>query len=230
MTRVLNRCPGIAIGIERYKNLKHSELGEHLFTEERFFDFRAGDTNVIWPKYYSKLRKKFVKAKWFGDKLPRYYMKYSFLFERFENSVVIFMLRDIHDVASSWNKRAETLGDTWPESHDYKEAVSEWNRALKQTLEFKRKYGNRLLIVEYEKIFSGDSAILAEILTRLNLPMRKSALRMFRTATQDWDEISQKPRHVRDGQAEFISLQADMRSYETLKRLAISHQFEAIDI
>ena len=221
ITQLLNFHPNIVIGIERYKNVKRADLCEQLFTAERFFDFRQSDTNVLFPGTYLKLREKYRDATWIGDKWPRYYTRYEELFEKFEDCVVIFMLRDVHAVASSWNKRAENPADRWPESNDYTRAVEEWNLSLKRTLEFKRKYKNRLLIVEYEQLFSGDIVIFKRILHRLNLAMPKPLLRRFRGITRNWDERSRKPLAQREGQTDFVNAHADMQSCAKLRRLAL---------
>jgi hypothetical protein len=219
--QLLNRHPDIAIGIERYKNLGAAGLGERLFDRERFFDFRETDTNVRALSTYARLEKKYDDAKWVGDKVPRYYTRYEALFEKFKESVVIFVLRDIHAVASSWNKRAEDPEDTWPEANDYVQAVREWNEALERTLAYKQKYRNRLMIIEYEKLFSGDILVLKRILRRLELDAPRSMVRQFRKMTQSWSERSHKPAAEREGQRAFIREHADMKKCAQLKRLAV---------
>lgn len=224
MTKLLNRHPQIVLGVERYKYLKTKDLGEHLFMEDRFFDFRPTDTNVRAAQSYVQLREKFSNAAWIGDKVPRYYTKYEQLFEAFRDSVVIFMLRDIHAVASSWNRRAENPEDDWPEANDYTRAVEEWNLSLTRTLEFKRKYKKRLFVVEYEKLFSGNFMILRRILRGLNLPVPKQTQRQFKGMTRDWQKRSEKPLLERPGQAAYLNEHADLKSYAKLKRLAISEK------
>jgi hypothetical protein len=221
IAQLLNRHPRIALGIERYKNIGPAGLDEHLFEQQRFFDFRSTDTNVRALATYARLEKKYANAIWLGDKVPRYYTRYDALFEKFSNSVVIFMLRDVHAVAASWNKRAEDPEDTWPEGNDYVQAVREWNDSIELTLEFKQKYRNRLLVVEYEKLFSGDAAVLRRILRRLELEPSKSFLRQFRTTTRNWTDRSQRQFGERDGQSRYIDTHADMKKCAALKRLAV---------
>jgi hypothetical protein len=220
IAQLLNRHPKIVVGIERYKNLKPADLGEHLFAVERFFDFRPTDTNVRARNVYSRLEKKYRNTTWRGDKVPRYYTRYDTLFEKFEKSVVIFMLRDVHAVASSWNKRAEDPEDKWPEGNNYVQAVKEWNASLSLTLESKEKYGDRMLVVEYERLFSGDADVLHGILRKMKLQAPKVLLRQFEIMTRDWEKRTQKPSSVRDGQARFVDANADLQSYSKLKSFA----------
>jgi hypothetical protein len=131
------------------------------------------------------------------------------------------MLRDIHAVASSWNDRAQNPEDRWPESNDYIEAVREWNEALALTLGIDKKYKKRLLVVEYEQLFSGNVAVLTNILERLNLTAPDIVLRQFQGMTRDWEKRSQKPLNEREGQADFINANADMESYAKLRDVAV---------
>jgi hypothetical protein len=218
--QLLNRHPKVAVGIERYKNLKPADLGEHLFANERFFDFRPTDTNVRAQNVYSRLEKKYQNATWRGDKVPRYYTRYDTLFEKFESSIVVFMLRDVHAVASSWNKRAEDPEDKWPEGNNYVQAVKEWNESLALTLESRQKYGERLLVVEYERLFSGDIDVLHGILRKMKLLAPKVLLRQFDIMTRDWEKRIQKTSSARDGQVRFIDANADVQSYSKLKSFA----------
>ena len=223
IAQLLNHHPKISVGIERYKNVKPADLGEHLFVRERFFDFRPTDTNIRARKTYVQLETKYQNARWLGDKVPRYYTRYDALFEHFRKSVVIFMLRDIHAVASSWNKRAQDPEDKWPENNNYIEAVREWNEALALTLKIGEKYRNRLLVVEYEQLFCGNVAVLTNILARLNLVAPNNVLRLFQNMTRDWEKRYQKSLIECEWQAYFINANADIESYAKLRDAAVQN-------
>jgi hypothetical protein len=225
MATLLNCHPEIALGIERYKNVKPKDLGKHLFAKERFFDFRATDTNVRDPEIYAQLEKKFSQIRLVGDKVPRYYTRYAELFAAFPGCVVIFMLRDIHAVASSWNIRAVRKknrthpGDGWSENDDYIKAVEQWNSALRHTMRFKKKFGERLIVVEYEKLFSGDIELFKSIIGQLGLEFSDALAADFRRKTQNWEALSKKERLEYEGQRRYIEGRADMRTYERLKNI-----------
>ncbi|MGD0143259.1 MAG: hypothetical protein ABSC92_08880, partial [Rhizomicrobium sp.] len=98
------------------------------------------------------------------------------------------------------------------------------------TLNIEEKYRNRLLVVEYERLFSGDAGVLKSILKKLNLALPNSLLRQFQGMTRDWETRSQKPLNEREGQEDFIRANADMKGYAKLKRLAVQGIAEAHDV
>ena len=72
VARLLQAHPRVVIGMERYKFLlsrrrDRGTFGPTLFERERFFDFRAGDTNVNpdlghFEGHYIKARRRFENA------------------------------------------------------------------------------------------------------------------------------------------------------------------------
>lgn len=137
---LLNLHPQIALGVERFRKLALSGPTDRLFTpalfnSERFFSFQPGDTNVRADAVYKRMQSKFGTAIFVGDKIPRLYVKFSMLMERFDRPNIIYIVRDLAAVARSWNARADNPADAaWPESNDYKKAVVEWNRGNKLAL------------------------------------------------------------------------------------------------
>jgi hypothetical protein len=110
------------------------------------------------------------------------------------------MLRDIHAVSSSWNRRADDPDDMrWPESNDYVSAVAEWNFSLQQTLKFKERYPDLLLIVEFERFYCGDPVVLENILHKLALSAPDRMLKRFQAMTSDWERRSKEPLCKREG-------------------------------
>ena len=59
-----------------------------------------------------------------GDKYPQLYKFWPSLFDEFgAEGKYIFIIRNIEDVASSFNLRAQNPRDKWPEKNDYRKAV-----------------------------------------------------------------------------------------------------------
>jgi hypothetical protein len=220
MANLLNSHPKIAIGIERFKNVPRREITRDLFTKERFFDFRPSDTNVQQPRTYERLSCKFDSATLIGDKVPRYYTFYDDLFSRFDDCVIIYMLRQISAVALSWNARAQDSKDTaWPETNDYKRAVDEWNSSIETTRAAKEKYKNRLLIVEYERLFSGDILVLQRLLRKIGLTLSPEMRKYYLATTNNWRPNSD--RLPLNGQDAYLAEHANLSAFAQLRKLAI---------
>ena len=160
--RLLTRHPKIGMGVERYINKVDGnfiELTADLFKKERFFSLQKGDTH--FPdltsggagRYYADLQPRFDDCEWLGDKMPILYKNYQGLFYRFPNAHVIFILRDVYDVANSFMARLENKEDNW--GHDYKDAVKKWNDSLERTYRFK-KNGAKIFCIDYEELYYSD--------------------------------------------------------------------------
>lgn len=218
VTELLNRHPEIAIGVERFKGVPPSELSPDLFSHDRFFDFRETDTNIKLPRHYEKLAAKFDSAKIIGDKVPRYYVRYNVLMERFPGSQVIYMLRDIDGVALSWDARSANKEDHWPESNNYEKAVEEWNKGIALTIDAKAKYGKRIIIVAYEDLFFGDIAVLQRLMRRIDLPLAPQERKFFEKRQA---EFKPNARSIKPEQRKFIDRTADREGYLKLREFAI---------
>ena len=82
--------------------------------------------------FHQKLSKKFDGSSIVGDKYPQLYKFWPSLFENFgKDGRFLFIMRDIEDVASSFNVRASNPKDKWPEENNYKKDKSS---ILKKTL------------------------------------------------------------------------------------------------
>lgn len=151
--------PRIALGLERYikRSLGPQFLSPALFEKDRFFSLRAGDTFYTslqeFHPYYGRLAPRFDDCLLYGDKIPKLYENYPRLEENFSHPKVIFVLRNIFDIASSVNQRADK-GKNWRSDRDYSKAVRDWNRALHATLE--NIDAMDICVVEYETFFSGQ--------------------------------------------------------------------------
>lgn len=159
--RLISAHPGIAVGLERYIGLIQPEfsLCKELFEEDRFFDWHEGDTHFKnltdghAGKYYRQLRERYHQCQLFGDKIPPLYNSYRKLHDSFGTVKILFIFRNIFDVAQSFNLRARQ-GINWPATKDYTAAVTNWNSSLSNTLEY-IKAGGDVLCLEYEDLFWG---------------------------------------------------------------------------
>jgi len=135
-------------------------LAPELFEKERFYTLKEGDTHKKSletggaGEYYSALKDTYNDCVFYGDKAPRLFKHYKDLFENFSNIKIIFIYRNIFDVAQSFETRKAKPDDGW--DRGYKSAVSEWNQSLNQTLRWLEKEPANILPIEYEALFFGD--------------------------------------------------------------------------
>jgi hypothetical protein len=164
LAQLIGNHGNIIMGMERFGHLtskQNFKLTPEHFTQERFFSMHPEDTFYSsFDEFHSwdpNIRAKFPEAKYIGDKRPGMYDAYDELFQTFQQAHVIFIYRDIYDVASSWNKRAEE-GQNWPAHLDFRKAVHAWNQSMKCTLEAIDK-GLNVIPVNYEGIFLEEKPI-----------------------------------------------------------------------
>jgi hypothetical protein len=186
-TDLLNIHSAIALGIERYKYLygRNLELDHSLFERPRFFDFRETDTNITpktrFGEAYDRLERKFDRATFIGDKLPRLYQFYDQIAAAFPSARFIYLIRHPVPVASSWQVRANDGKDSWPNKNNYLEAINEWNRANLLTSRYRKANAEKIKVVEYEQLFSGDDFTLRQIFDWLKIPATPKVLAYYKT-------------------------------------------------
>ena len=158
--RLVASHKSVALGLERYINraLSHEFLDPSLFDQERFFRVEADDTfyselNEFHP-YYQELKSRYQNCSHYGDKVPRLYLHLDRLKTTFPGAKIMFILRNIFDVAVSVNRRAQE-GNNWPKDRNYKVAVRDWNQSLTSVLQ--RIRDQDILVVEHETLFSGEA-------------------------------------------------------------------------
>ncbi|WP_417528777.1 sulfotransferase family protein [Marinomonas shanghaiensis] len=165
LVRILSFSKDIVIGMERFGHLvskKKFQLNKSHFETERFFKLEPNDTfydDIIkfhW-KLYPNMREKYETAKIVGDKRPDLYQSYDELFKNFPEAKVIFIYRQLDEVASSYTARARQQ-DSWPTNKDYKQAVVDWNESLYLTLKALKK-GYNIKVVEYKSIFQSNMSL-----------------------------------------------------------------------
>ncbi len=166
LSNLLRVHPAIGLGRERFADhyFYENDFPQSLFERERF-------CKIILPSdshhrelepYYGDLYGRFEVCRFIGDKIPPIALDYTRLLRNFERPRIVFMLRNIFDVADSFNMRARKARasgrtDGWPWERGSAEAISEWNRSLKQTLMSADLI--QLHVVVYERLFQGDSEV-----------------------------------------------------------------------
>jgi hypothetical protein len=225
--RLVSAHPEVAIGIERYIGLakpKEFSLSEDLFDESRFFDLHEADTHYKnlfeggRGKYYQELISRYSNCKIWGDKIPPLYNYYNELSSSFAGVKIIFIFRNIFDVAQSFNARAEQ-GVHWPPSRDYSVAVTRWNQSLMKTLQYVKK-GGEVLCLEYEELFWGG--VQPEIIENfLGLSASNELSEQLESLVKESTELDQKREvSLTTPQKQYLMHKANFGAYKEMLRLS----------
>lgn len=212
----------IVMGMERFGHLvakSHFSLTPGHFERSRFLAIEADDTFYsdfdAFHSWDPHIREKFDGAVYIGDKRPGLCAVYDELFSAFPGATVIFIYRNVCDVAASWNKRAED-GENWPASLDFQKAVHAWNQSMSATAAALAE-GMNILPVSYEEIFiSGQSP--GPLFTRLGLEFDETARAMYRNQLQNSARLIELREAFRlsDEQRSFVNEAASFRYLKTL--------------
>jgi hypothetical protein len=174
MHELISGHPRACIGRERYATVfnRKRPFTEELFEKERFLTWRPDDTfydQVRFEGYHRGFAEKFDACTVVGDKLPYLYRRWDDVFALRPQPSVVFLTRNVIDVAESYNHRARSLYDPWPVAKNPDRAVREWNEAMRLVSEaVEAGYGSRLLVVEYEGFFE-DPQRMRGLLRQLGL-------------------------------------------------------------
>ena len=143
MVHLLNQHKSVILGMERYKKYCNKDkihfINVNSFEPDNFFNLKLEETNIHpkndlkWSNFYNSLKSKFYNNNEFdyfliGDKIPTLERFLGYLNTEFQDVKIIFMLRDIYELAASFNARAENPQDVnWGANKNYKKAVTQWN-------------------------------------------------------------------------------------------------------
>jgi len=151
----------VAIGVERYLDKVYPKFNliQQDFLKERFLNLKNsnGETNLFSNHaYYKALEPRYNECTYYGDKIPFLYENFEEFFKTFPNANVLFIIRNLYDVAQSYKVRYLDNEDSW--NRDVKTAVRDWNRANDKAIAaIKNK--RKLKIIEYEKFFFNSSKL-----------------------------------------------------------------------
>lgn len=227
MVDLLNTHPAICMGVERYKRYyrRNRAYPAALLAKERFLTFEEGDTNTNperkpWKPLYQSLAAKWDSATVVGDKEG--FAALPHIVAGVPEPRIIYMLRQISTLASSWNSRAASPKDKWPERNDFRAAVNRWNEANALAYSYADRLGGNLLVINYETFFAGDDSYAGRLMQFLSLePGNSEFMHAYHASARHYrDVVSQKPPLVLDGQVEHLEQAADMETYRRLAKLA----------
>jgi len=211
----------IKMGVERYGNRFYTRdfLTPELFEKDRFFSLEEGDTFYpdleAFNSYYSKAHAGYEDAIYVGDKIPKLYNYFDRLQENFSNAKIIFIFRNIFDVAASYKARLLDENDNW--SMGVSEAVADWNASLQSAL----SYTGQIALVDYEKLFIQREGLDA-IYAFLDLDVSESVQATFTNLVARSGTLEQsRARALTALEVKEICETADFESYRTLIKAAV---------
>jgi hypothetical protein len=229
---VMASHPEVALGVERYKRLWLGRAIETLtpehFERDRFFDFSDGLTNLVpeqhpqWAAYYARMAAKWDTATYVGDKVTSLRMRQ--VWELHPEARFVCIVRDINEVAHSWNARAHDPGDlSWSPTADARVAVRRWNAALRTIRVAHREHPDRIVVVEYARFFGDPQATpLHAVLDFLGLAVEPGIAAAFAAAHEAYTStIADKPRELPEADRAFIDAEANRRLWRRVKRIAV---------
>ena len=229
LLQVVNAHPEVVVGHERYKRVISGgidRLAPELFTRERFFDFSDGETNqdpeeaLRWGIDYAALDAKFDTATYVGDKMTT--VRFDAVHARLPEAKFVFIVRDIDQVALSWDRRAQDAADRWPEQADARVSVERWNTALRRIRRAVRQHPSLAHVVEYGRFFGDPAATaLRGVLEFLGLPWEPSVAAEFERVHREYvEQVAGRDRSLSPELRAFVDEIADRRLWEQVSQLA----------
>lgn len=163
LAELLNAHEGICLGIERFKfqYLRRNNYDAGLFARERFFDFRTEDTNLTpeakphWAPVYEEMARKWDSAAVIGDKVPDMAPILGDFLRANPDFRCIYILRNLKDVALSWQARADRVRDSWPAGKGFEAACESWDAQMRaiHALTEQKAVRPRILVLNYDTMY-----------------------------------------------------------------------------
>ena len=174
--RLLTASPEIVLGVERFgmRLMTEESIRPEHFEKTRFFQLEDGDTFYDdldrFQSYYSIARERFSDADIVGDKIPFLYYKLAHIGRQFPGAKVVFIFRNIFDVAASYQRRAENSDDHyWRRNQGVECAVKDWHDAIEAFTH--SPFSLDIYPVSYEDLFMSEVGLEA-LMTFLNIKNR----------------------------------------------------------
>lgn len=228
LQRVLDPHPDIALGLERYKRLWGARIGEldagH-FERERFFDFSDGLTNITPDVDWAAPRIELLDGKWDaaryrGDKMT--VIRAQRLWQTIPDARFVLIVRDLAEVAHSWERRSADAADTgWNREAGAERAIEAWNASIRRVLRAVRRRPGHACVVEYSGFFGDPGATaLRRVMDFLGLDPAP-VLPAFAEAHQQYvGSVAGRDRTLPPELASLVAEGADRRAWRDVVALA----------
>jgi hypothetical protein len=158
---ILVHHPAIALGMERFNlRLFARKLMPTDFERERFFRVESGDTWYDdlkeFPWRQRRVEAQYDSAEYVGDKVPQGYEFFDHLITHFPDVRFICLVRNLLDVAASYEARRRDVAH-WNPDWGPRKAVEHWNASLKAILAYSD--AAPILPVLYEDLVASEATV-----------------------------------------------------------------------
>lgn len=221
MWDVLTAHPDIVLGIEWFA-ARAADLTPELFERERFFNPVQGEDCGINVRAHARSQTRFAamvdrfdSALFVGDKIPFLFRYLDSVGRTFPGATIVWMLRDIYEVAASYKKRDTDPNDVAWGSGGVRDAVAHVNEALTRLLQ--PPAGVDIIVVHYERMFreTGGAFSLA---ARLGLSAGPIADELERKRIEGYDLAASRPPALSAGDLRHIAEQFRFDLWREVKR------------
>lgn len=167
-----------------------AELTPETFAPERLLYPSPDEThNHDWNNggpYQRRLVEKYPRVRVLGDKVPHYHHHAAHIAAQFPECRFVFLSRNIFDVANSWQKRKDDPEDVvWTDG--YRKAVKFWNADNRMLARLAQRFGPRVAVVSYERLYSYTPHYLRNLLRFLDVADDdRFIVEAYGRATRDW--------------------------------------------
>jgi glycosyltransferase involved in cell wall biosynthesis len=209
VTFLLNEHPQIALGFERFKRTR-AQLEPFHFAPAQFFSPVLAETDIRGELLYRRLHERWCggAVTVIGDKVPLYWRVLPELLERFPRGRFVLLVRDPHDVAASFDRRARDPEDWWPTENDRSLAVKMWCEALARVRDAEREgHGERLFLLPYEPLLAGEERWLHALLAFIGLSSTARVRSEHERLVKRWSARRSEP--AEPGLASYIEAHRD---------------------
>ncbi|HKO39032.1 MAG TPA: sulfotransferase [Solirubrobacterales bacterium] len=197
LTTFLNGDDRLLLGQERFRRIRKWVEPFH-FTEEVFFNPTLHETSwampwrgeTVWPGTFGEYQE--LRARWrsgsvriIGDKAPYYVRHLERLGREFPRARFAILVRDLDEVARSYDRRAANPSDHWPAENDHRLAARDWNDSLAHARAFAEQEAARLLVIAHERFFFGEPGELERLYAFLELDLSAAARERYAAIVAD---------------------------------------------
>ncbi|NOR87728.1 MAG: hypothetical protein GQ527_08980 [Bacteroidales bacterium] len=214
---IIGAHPEIILGIERYNNILHKKqfsLTQEHFSNSRFMKVERNDTfyqDFLNFKRHLHIPSKWDHAKYIGVKYPIIDEIIDELNHSIGQITVLYIYRDVFDVAESWNRRAE-IGNNWPKTKRYKDAVIKWNESLSSIKDFILK-GENIICINFNDLLFSEKPI-DEIFNKLGLEISDEVEMELQYARSISNGKKEKKGKLSDTEYQYINSHAKHKLFD----------------
>ncbi len=179
--QLLNTHEDICLGVERFRFELLTRAGtpdlDSLFSAERFRDFRSTDTHnrpdtgALWADHYEDLAERWETARIVGDCLSDLTPRLDSLLRLYPDLRVVFLLRNLKDVAMDWQDRPDAAGS------GFVSGCQSWARQYEMLHDLMRNrhLRGRILLVNFDTMFLPEAETSLEAMLQAFLGIQESA-------------------------------------------------------